>query len=112
MGHQRQQTLLRTANYRACVEFYRYLVELPLRRGRQQSGRTCFDIGGVDLVVEAGPATGREPLRLDFTVRDVAKAAGELNACGVPCRLQETADGPTAEFRDPDGNLCRIHART
>ena len=108
--------ILLTARYEDCVAFYRDVLELPLmfQLDRADSTLTCFDLGGVYLMVEPGlPDTGTatySPVKLRFNVEDVEGSAARLREKSVDSVVQRHSWGITAEFTDPDGNRCALRS--
>lgn len=106
--------ILVTCDYAACVAFYGNTLKLPLmfQLDRPDSTLTCFDLGGVYLMVE--PGRGEEPrqspVKLRFNVEDVAATADSLRRAGVEITVNQYGWGTTAEFADPDGNRCALRS--
>lgn len=52
----------------------------------------------------------QNPTKLRFNVPDVVAAADSLRRKGVAVRVLRHTWGVTAEFTDPDGNLCALRS--
>ena len=109
--------ILNTEHYAACVSFYRDALQLEVlfEKATEEERLTCFDLGGVYLMVESGgraSAGGKPPAdcpsKLRFNVADVEAAVAELARRGVRAELRRRPWGITAEFHDPDGNRCAL----
>ena len=100
--------ILYTQKYKACVDFYAEVLELP--KMFETDSLTCFEFGGAYLMVEMDDEgeTGRGRIRtcLRMNVPDVKKIADQLTAKGIDVDYQEHSWGTVAKFFDPDGNLC------
>ena len=109
--------ILNTANYRACVAFYRDTLGLAVTFERATPGETltCFDLGGAYLMVEPGgtAAPGRKtpdtcPAKLRLNTPALDAAVAHLRRHGVAVEVRTHGWGQTAEFCDPDGNRCAL----
>lgn len=96
--------------YRACLNFYREVLRLPVLF--EQATLCCFAYGAGYLMVEMDdetPVEEKPPLGtrscLRLHVADVRAACARLEAHGIPFDYQEHDWGTVAKFRDPDGNL-------
>ena len=111
--------ILNTEKYEACVRFYGEILELPLLYEIDRPGEqlTCFDLGGVYLMVETGgqshpnvKAIDRCPTKFRFNVADVEAVSADLRGKGVKIDVLVHEWGTTAEFADPDGNRCALRS--
>ncbi|MGR3760627.1 VOC family protein [Roseobacteraceae bacterium NS-SX3] len=111
--------ILFTENYEQCVEFYGSVLELDLLHeiDRVNERLTTFSLGDNYLMVETGGVASKSakkvennPSKLRFNVPDVAAASELLRSRGVDVRVATHTWGTTAEFIDPDGNLCALRS--
>lgn len=111
--------ILNTEKYRQCVEFYGEVLSLPIlhKIDRPNEQLTCFDLGGVYLMVETGGKShvgGKSiencPTKFRFNVVDVERIAEDLRRKGVSIEVRNYDWGTTAEFADPDGNRCALRS--
>ena len=111
--------ILFTENYEQCVEFYGSVLELDLlhRIDREGERLTTFSLGDCYLMVETGGAAcasaknvTQNPTKLRFNVPEVAETARVLRGKGVDVSVATHSWGTTAEFTDPDGNLCALRS--
>ncbi len=113
-----------TSDYRKTLEFYVEKLGFSLLRDsfRPERGDWKLDLrqGGVQLeifVMPNAPARPSQPeargLRhLAFWVPDVERAAGELEALGIPCqpiRMDTDTNRRITFFHDPDGLPLELH---
>lgn len=119
MDFSKAGVILNTENYEACVRFYGEVLELPLLYEIDRPGEqlTCFDMGGVYLMVETGgeahPSVkplDRCPTKFRFNVADVDAVSDRLRGKGVAIEVLHHDWGTTAEFADPDGNRCALRS--
>ena len=111
--------ILRTQNYEDCVEFYGSVLELELLHeiDRENERLTTFSLGGAYLMVETGGVASevaktvtQSPTKFRFNVPDVAATSSLLQDKGVDVSVKTHSWGTTAEFTDPDGNLCALRS--
>ncbi|WP_299747444.1 VOC family protein [uncultured Tateyamaria sp.] len=111
--------ILFTENYEQCVEFYGSVLELDLLHeiDRQDERLTTFSFGDAYLMVETGGVASRmakdvtqSPTKFRFNVPDVAAVSHFLKRKGVDVSVAFHTWGMTAEFTDPDGNLCALRS--
>ena len=109
--------ILFTNHYERCVEFYTGTLGLPVmyEKDDPESHLTCCAFGDAYLMIEVGgpsPASEKtlqqNPTKLRFNVADVEAAVAELRAKGVTLEIKTYSWGTTANFTDPDGNLCQL----
>jgi predicted enzyme related to lactoylglutathione lyase len=103
----------------AARDFYALALGLRLQHDGCAAGYCVFDVGGVDLVVEAVPADAPADEQalvgrftgLSFAVDDLAAARARLGAAGVHFtgepELQDWG-GCLATLVDPDGNALQL----
>ena len=111
--------ILFTENYEQCVAFYGTTLGLETLHAIDREGEklTTFSLGGAYLMVETGGTASRSakcvsenPTKLRFNVADVTATARDLGRKGVDVRVAVHDWGTTAEFTDPDGNLCALRS--
>lgn len=111
--------ILFTENYERCVEFYGSVLELDLLHeiDRENEQLTTFSLGGAYLMVESGGVASQSakkiaqnPTKLRFNVSNVSATAELLMRKDVDVRIVVHTWGTTAEFTDPDGNLCALRS--
>lgn len=112
--------ILFTENYEQCVAFYGSVVGLEILHAidRADECLTTFALGpNTYLMVETGGVaaeTGKtvaqNPTKLRFNVPDVRAVSERLRSKGVDVAVADYRWGTTAEFRDPDGNLCALRS--
>jgi lactoylglutathione lyase len=111
--------ILFTQNYDECVAFYGSTLELKTlhKINRPDEKLTTFLLGDVYLMVENGGVASDEtktieqnPTKLRFNVPDVAATSASPKKKGVDVNVIEHSWGVTAEFVDPDGNLCALRS--
>ncbi|MEL7166820.1 MAG: VOC family protein [Pseudomonadota bacterium] len=111
--------ILFTEHYADCVAFYGSVLGLDRLHSIDRAGErlTTFALGDTYLMVETDgvASTGRKtvaqnPTKLRFNVPDVVAASDALRRKGVDVRVAKHSWGTTAEFADPDGNLCALRS--
>ena len=111
--------ILFTENYEECVEFYGSELELETLHKINRPGErlTIFLLGDTYLMVESGGVSSvsaktieQNPTKLRFNVSDVLETSGLLKGKGIDVHVFEHTWGVTAEFTDPDGNLCALRS--
>ena len=111
--------ILFTENYERCVEFYGSVLDLDLLHeiDRVRERLTTFSLGDTYLMIETGGVASRSakgvaqnPIKLRFNVTDVMAASEALKRKGVDVSVAVHTWGTTAEFTDPDGNLCALRS--
>ena len=111
--------ILFTDNYEQCVEFYGSVLELEVLHEIDREGErlTTFCLGGSYLMIETGgvaseaaKTVAQNPTKLRFNVTDVVATSERLQRKGVRVSVTTHAWGTTAEFTDPDGNLCALRS--
>ncbi len=111
--------ILFTQNYEECVEFYGSALELKTLHTIDRPGEklTTFLLGDTYLMVETGGVASDEtktleqnPTKLRFNVPDVLATSVALKNKGINVNVIEHTWGATAEFVDPDGNLCALRS--
>ena len=111
--------ILFTQNYEACVAFYGSALELKTLHVIDRPGEklTTFLLGDTYLMVETGGVACdgtktivQNPTKLRFNVPDVLAASSTLKNKGIDVTVIEHIWGTTAEFVDPDGNLCALRS--
>ncbi|MCQ0090241.1 VOC family protein [Roseovarius sp. M141] len=119
MKFSRTGIILNSEKYMECVDFYGKILGLNIlfERDRQDEKLTCFDLGGVYLMVETGGRASpnvkpieRCPTKFRFNVSDVDAASDDLRRKGVTVEVRRHEWGTTAEFADPDGNRCALRS--
>lgn len=117
MQVERAGVILNTANYEACVAFYRDVLGLDVlfSEGREGDRLCCFEFGDAYLMVETGghanPAgkgirEGAAKLRLN--VRSLEDAQRHLAERGVRAEISRFDWGSVIDIFDPDGNRIGI----
>lgn len=113
----RTGVILNTANYEACVSFYRDLFGLRiLFQDEDQAFRlTCLEFGGSYLMVETdgvaspdGKTAEEDPAKLRINVSDIAEALETVRAYGINAEIVANDWGCTIDIHDPDGNRVGI----
>ncbi|MEM8841799.1 MAG: VOC family protein [Pseudomonadota bacterium] len=111
--------ILFTQNYDDCVRFYGSILGLKVLHRIDRPGEklTTFLLGGTYLMVETGGVAWRttktmaqNPTKLRFNVPDVVATSAALKDKGVEVTVHDHPWGMTAEFVDPDGNLCALRS--
>ncbi|WP_299417027.1 VOC family protein [uncultured Sulfitobacter sp.] len=111
--------ILFTENYEECVEFYGTALELKIlhKIDRPNERLTAFLLGDTYLMVESGGVSSdtaktiaQNPAKLRFNVPDVFETCSLLKDKGINVQVLEHSWGTTAEFCDPDGNLCALRS--
>lgn len=111
--------ILFTQNYEECVEFYSLALELKTLHTIDRLGEklTTFLLGDTYLMVETGGVASDEtktleqsPTKLRFNVPDVLATSAALKNKSIDVNVIEHTWGTTAEFVDPDGNLCALRS--
>ena len=111
--------ILFTENYERCVEFYGSVLELDLMHEIDREGEqlTTFSLGDNYLMVETGGVASelaknvtQNPTKFRFNVPNVEATSEFLKSKGVNVRVANHTWGTTAEFTDPDGNLCALRS--
>ena len=111
--------ILRTQNYEDCVEFYGSVLELEILHeiDREDERLTTFSLGGTYLMIETGGVASevaktvtQNPTKFRFNVSDVSATSKLLQGKGVDVSVETHSWGTTAEFTDPDGNLCALRS--
>ncbi len=109
MEFDRTGFILYVIKYKACVDFYKNILELKVMFTTDML--TCFKFGNSYLMVELDDeqpnGTNAERIRtcLRMNVPNVKGLADKLRQQGVKVNYQEHAWGTIAKFFDPDGNL-------
>ena len=74
---------------------------------------TTFNLGGTYLMVETGGIAHEQPktvesspIKFRFNVPNVKATCDALRSKGISVKVFDHTWGITAEFHDPDGNLC------
>ncbi|WP_298838981.1 VOC family protein [uncultured Roseobacter sp.] len=113
--------ILFTENYEKCVAFYRWALELEILHVIDRPGErlTTFLLGDIYLMVESGGTASdgaktikQNPTKFRFNVPDVRETSAALRNKGINVQVFEHTWGITAEFADPDGNLCALRSDT
>ncbi|ATG37794.1 hypothetical protein PhaeoP23_03717 (plasmid) [Phaeobacter piscinae] len=111
--------ILFTENYEECVEFYGSALELKTLHKIDRPGErlTTYLLGDTYLMVESGGVSSnsaktieQNPTKFRFNVADVLETSAFLKGKGIDVRVFEHTWGITAEFADPDGNLCALRS--
>lgn len=111
--------ILFTQNYEECVEFYGSALELKTLHMIDRPGEklTTFLLGDTYLMVETGGVASDEtktieqnPTKFRFNVSDVLATSAALKNKAIDVNVIEHTWGTTAEFVDPDGNLCALRS--
>lgn len=111
--------ILFTQNYEECVDFYGSVLALDVLHKIDRVGEqlTTFSLGGTYLMVEIGgvargdaKAVERCPVKFRFNVPNVKATCDDLRRKGVKVDVVDHTWGTTAEFADPDGNLCALRS--
>ncbi len=111
--------ILFTQNYEDCVEFYGSTLGLEILHKIDRPGErlTTFLLGDTYLMIETGgvasshrKTTRQNPTKIRFNVPNVLATSATLRQRGVDVRTLEHSWGMTAEFADPDGNLCALRS--
>ncbi|WP_299508585.1 VOC family protein [uncultured Roseobacter sp.] len=111
--------ILFTENYEECVEFYGSALGLETLHKIDRPGErlTTFLLGDTYLMVESGGVSSassktieQNPTKLRFNVSDVLETSSVLRGNGIDVHIFEHTWGVTAEFTDPDGNLCALRS--
>ncbi|MEM6899189.1 MAG: VOC family protein [Pseudomonadota bacterium] len=111
--------ILFTENYESCVEFYGSILELEMLHKIDRPGErlTTFLLGDTYLMVEPDGVSSnsakkieQNPTKLRFNVPDVLETSDLLKRKGIDVQVFEHTWGVTAEFTDPDGNLCALRS--
>lgn len=111
--------ILFTENYEECVAFYGSALELETLHVIDRPGErlTTFLLGDNYLMIESGgiasdsaKAIEQNPTKLRFNVPNVRETSAALKSKGVNVQVFEHTWGVTAEFTDPDGNLCALRS--
>jgi len=111
--------ILYTEKYPECVNFYGDILGLDLLFEINRPGEqlTCFDLGGVYLMLETGGYSHSNvkpidqcPTKFRFNVPNVDAVCTELRSKGVTIEVHHYEWGTTAEFSDPDGNRCALRS--
>ncbi len=103
--------ILYTIDYKACVHFYKNILELKVLYDNEML--TCFDFHGSYLMVEIDDETEQTQVTLPqrdrtcirLNVPNVKTACQVLDKHHIPYDYGEYDWGTIAKFRDPDGNL-------
>ncbi len=70
-----------------------------------------MEIGGLRGVSSNSAKTiEQNPTKLRFNVPDVLQTSGLLKRKGIDVQIFEHTWGVTAEFTDPDSNLCALRS--
>ncbi len=119
MDYSKAGIILNTGKYPECVKFYGEVVGLETLYEIDRPGEklTCFDLGGVYLMVEPGgisspivKTTSQCPTKFRFNVADVEAVCADLETKGVELEIRQHPWGTVAEFSDPDGNRCALRS--
>ncbi|WP_227272265.1 VOC family protein [Roseobacter weihaiensis] len=111
--------ILFTQNYEECVVFYGSVLELETLHMIDRPGEklTTFLLGDTYLMVETGGFASddtktieQNPTKFRFNVPNVLERSAALKIKGVNVKIIEHTWGTTAEFVDPDGNLCALRS--
>ncbi len=111
--------ILFTQNYEDCVEFYGSVLGLEILHEIDREGErlTTFSLGGAYLMIETdgvasegAKTVAQNPTKFRFNVPDVSATASLLQQKGVDVSVAIHTWGTTAEFTDPDGNLCALRS--
>lgn len=111
--------ILFTQNYEECVRFYGEALGLETLHTIDRPGEklTTFLLGDTYLMVETGgiavdkrKTVKQNPTKLRFNVPDVLATSVALKSKGIDVDIIEHSWGRTAEFSDPDGNLCALRS--
>ena len=111
--------ILFTQNYEECVKFYGAVLELDVMHkiDRVDERLTTFLLGDTYLMIETGgvatdgaKTVGQSPIKFRFNVPDVLASCKMLQSKGVDVNVVSHTWGTTAEFTDPDGNLCALRS--
>lgn len=111
--------ILFTENYEECVTFYGKTLDLKVLHEIDRAGErlTTFLLGDTYLMVETGGVASTmaksveaSPIKFRFNVPDVMAACDLLRSRGVEVDVTQHSWGATAEFTDPDGNLCALRS--
>ena len=119
LSNSKLQTVVWTSRIADAEEFYRDVLELPLRS--RSDGALVFSVGDSDLRVSPVPSTApTEHTVLGFAVENLDRVTAWLSDRGVvferfdgfphePNGALATPDGARVVwFRDPDGNLLSV----
>ena len=112
MQFNRTGFILYTIRYRACIDFYENVLNLPRLFATHEL--TCFEFGTSYLMVEKDIqdvfSKNGQPDRIKTCLRmnvpDVKALANQLRSQNIKVDYQEHSWGTVAKFYDPDGNLC------
>jgi len=111
--------ILFTQNHERCVEFYGSVLDLEILHTIDRPGErlTTFLLGDTYLMVETGGVASLEaktveqnPIKFRFNVPDVLATCEVLRSKGVDLNVIDHTWGTTAEFSDPDGNVCALRS--
>ncbi|HEX4143998.1 MAG TPA: VOC family protein [Pirellulales bacterium] len=103
---------LRTANWAACVEWYRQVLGLRVLVRVVDDGYALLEAGETRLALLARESAGEPSTRISFAfeVHDLAPLLARLDRSNVV--IKETTDHPEElreiNLTDPDGNRIRI----
>lgn len=102
---------------RSASIFYGRALELEFlhKIDRVDERLTTFMLGNTYVIAETGSvahdrAKGVEgcPIKFRFNVPDVKATCDEIRIKGIEINVLDHTWGATAEFSDPDGNLCAL----
>ena len=111
--------ILFTQNYEECVDFYGQTLGLKILHRIDRVGEqlTTFILGDTYLMVETGgiahdgkKTVESSPIKIRFNVPDVKATCDQLRSKGLKVDVFDHSWGKTAEFADPDGNLCALRS--
>ena len=111
--------ILFTHKYEECVDFYGQTLGLDVLHRIDRVGErlTTFMLGNSYLMVETGgvehegkKTVESSPIKFRFNVPDVKVACAQLRSKGLKVDVFDHTWGTTAEFSDPDGNLCALRS--
>ena len=113
MKIKRTGLILNTENYKACVNFYKEIFNLPILFQKSDSdfALTCFEFGSSYLMVETGgfgESNGKSlqnsPIKIRFNVENCDSTLEYLNKKGINAKIERFDWGSNINIFDPDGN--------
>lgn len=108
--------ILYTEHYKATVDFYKKIFDLPILYEKERL--TCLDFNGSYLMIEIDDDDNIKnkdkeswaKFCVRFNVEDVKKACQKLDKYNISYKYNEFEWGHLAKFKDPDGNFVGIRS--